>query len=110
MLDWNHDSTREVDWVAGGSFVMRNKAIEKIGDFDEKYFYGFEDVDWCYRVKLAGGKVYYLNDAVIIHDLQRASKRLFSRMALNHLISGIRYYIKFKNKPLVKHKYNERIC
>ena len=100
MLDWNHNSTREVDWIAGASFVMRTKAINKIGDFDEKYFYGFEDVDWCYRVKLAGGKVYYLHDAVIIHDLQATSSRLFSKKALDHLCSGIRFYMKFKNKHL----------
>ena len=103
MLDWNHNSTREVDWIAGASFVMRAKAIRKIGDFDEKYFYGFEDVDWCYRVKLSGGKVYYLHDAVIIHDLQRASRKLFSKKTLSHLFSGIRFYIKFKNNPVVKH-------
>ncbi len=41
MLDWNHNSTKEVDCVEGGSFVMRGKAIKNICDIYEKYFYVF---------------------------------------------------------------------
>lgn len=94
-LDWDHNSNREVDWVAGASFIMRREAIEKIGIFDENYFFGFEDVDWCYRVKLAGRKTYYIHDAVIIHYVQGSSRKLFSKKALNHLKSAIRFWLKF---------------
>ena len=102
MLDWDHNSTKEVDWVAGANFVMRGKAIKSIGAFDEKYFFGFEDVDWCYRIKLAGKQVYYLHDAVIVHDFQRTSRKFFSKKALDHLLSSIRFYTKFRNNYLKK--------
>lgn len=95
MVDWDHNSNREVDWVAGASFVMRAQAIKIIGNLDEGYFFGFEDVDWCYRVKLAGKKVYYLCDAQIVHCIQGSSRKLFSRKALDHLFSAIRFYRKF---------------
>ncbi|MFC1852105.1 glycosyltransferase family 2 protein [candidate division CSSED10-310 bacterium] len=95
MCDWDHNSAREVDWVAGASFVMRAEAIEKIGVLDEKYFFGFEDVDWCYRIRLARKKVYYLHDAKIVHHVQGSSRRLFSKKAFYHLLSAIRFYRKF---------------
>ena len=94
-LDWDHNSSREVDWVAGASFIMRREAIDKIGLFDENYFFGFEDVDWCYRVKLAEKKTYYISEAVIIHHVQGSSRKLLSRKALNHLKSAIRFLVKF---------------
>ena len=98
MMDWDHNSDRVVDWVAGASFIMKREAIKKIGVLDEKYFFGFEDVDWCYRVRLAGKKVFYIHNAVVIHHIQGSSRKLASRKALNHLLSAIRFYLKFKLK------------
>lgn len=95
MHDWDHKTTRKVDWVAGASFVMRREAVNMIGSLDESYFFGFEDVDWCHRVKLAGKSVYYLHDATVIHHVQGSSRKLFSRQALNHFLSAIRYFCKF---------------
>lgn len=94
MLDWDHNSPKEVDWVAGGSFIMRRSIIEKIGLFDEKYFFGFEDVDWCYRVWKSGGKVGYIHDAIITHHVQGSSKKMFSKKAFDHLKSALRFYYK----------------
>lgn len=96
MLEWDHNSSKEVDWVAGGSFVMRRDAIKEIGLFDEHYFFGFEDVDWCYRVKHAGGKVAYIHDAIITHYIQGTSRKIFSKRILNHLKSAFRFYYKEK--------------
>lgn len=101
MMDWDHNSSREVDWVAGGSFIMRKYAINKIGILDENYFFGFEDVDWCYKVKLAGKKVYYIHDAMIVHYVQGSSRRLFSKKVVNHLLSAVRFYWKFKLKNYI---------
>ena len=94
MIDWDHESTRIVDWVAGASFVMRRKAIDAFGSFDENYFFGFEDTDWCYQVKKHKKKVYYLHDAKIIHHIQGSSRKLFSKKAFSHLLSAIRFYKK----------------
>jgi len=98
MMDWDHNSSREVDWVAGASFIMRKEAINKIGVFDDRYFFGFEDVDWCYRVKLAKKKIYYIHTAQIIHYVQGSSRKLITRKAFYHLLSAIRFFIKFKLK------------
>ncbi|MBI5722976.1 MAG: glycosyltransferase family 2 protein [Planctomycetes bacterium] len=95
MLDWDHNDDRTVDWVAGACFCMRTEAIKKIGPLDESYFFGFEDVDWSYRVWRAGGKVAYVHDAAVTHFVQGSSRRLFSRKAACHLASMIRFYSRY---------------
>lgn len=94
MQNWDHQDTRTVNWVSGASFCMRASAVEKIGTLDNGYFFGFEDLEWAYRVWNHGGKVAYLHDAVITHYVQRSSKKLFSRRALDHFASMIRFYVK----------------
>lgn len=94
MMNWDHNSVREVDWVAGASFLMRKETVERIGYFDEKFVFGFEDVDWCYRAKKDGWKIYYFPEGKIVHFVQRASAKGFNRMAFEHLKSAVIFYRK----------------
>lgn len=100
MLDRNHDEPFECDWMAGACYLMRRKSIEEIGLFDEKFYFGFEDVDWCYRAKKAGWKIMYIPHPSIIHYVQRSSAGSLNRMAFEHLKSGIRFYLKHRRKKL----------
>jgi GT2 family glycosyltransferase len=56
-----------VDALAGAAFLITPKALKKVGLLDERYFFYFEDIDYCRRVKKAGLKVYYLPEVKIIH-------------------------------------------
>lgn len=56
-----------VDSVVGAAFLITPQALRKVGKLDEKYFFYFEDIDYCKRVWQAGLKVYYLPEAEIIH-------------------------------------------
>lgn len=58
---------REQDWVTGAYFLIRREVIESVGDIDEDYFMYTEEVDWCYRIKRAGWKVWYLPKWSIVH-------------------------------------------
>jgi len=40
-----------VDWVAGTAMMIRRRAFEEIGGFDENYFMYFEDVDLCLQAR-----------------------------------------------------------
>ncbi|MFC1732667.1 glycosyltransferase family 2 protein [candidate division KSB1 bacterium] len=104
MTKWDHKSSREVDWVVGASLITRKEAIAKMGYFDERYPLCFDDVDWCYRVKLKGKKVSYIHDAEIIHYIQGLSRNMFSKNALLHFISMLRFYWKFRNVKIPKTK------
>lgn len=94
MQSWNHQDSRTVDWICGACFCMRKEAVDEIGKLDDGYFFGIEDVDWAFRVWSAGGMVAYVHDAVTTHHYQRSSARLFSRKAICHLASLVRFHIK----------------
>jgi GT2 family glycosyltransferase len=59
--------SRPVDYVQGACLIVRSEAVEKVGGFDERYFMYFEETDWCYRMKRAGGHVYFSPDAEVTH-------------------------------------------
>src|SRR5207253_301741 len=45
---------RAVDWVMGAAIVLKRKALEDVGVFDEDYFLYSEEVDLCLRLRRAG--------------------------------------------------------
>lgn len=63
----DHARPFEVDSVGGAALMIRREVIEDVGLLDERYFMYWEDVDWCYRIKRRGWKVYYHPHAPIIH-------------------------------------------
>jgi len=96
MLDWDHASTRDVDWCIGGALLARKSAIDDVGKMDERFFLYFEDVDWCYRMHEHGWRVVYHPAARMIHHYQRASAGWKpSRGLFLHLASTVRFYEKW---------------
>ncbi len=58
---------RQVDYVQGACLVVRWNAIEHVGAMDEQFFMYFEETEWCHRMKMAGGEVWYCPAARVIH-------------------------------------------
>ncbi|MCK9876459.1 glycosyltransferase family 2 protein [Frankia sp. Ag45/Mut15] len=50
------DRPCEADWVTGAVMFIKMDVLRRI-PFDGRYFLGFEDVDFCYRVRDAGWSV-----------------------------------------------------
>jgi GT2 family glycosyltransferase len=96
MSDWDHNSDRQVDWVIGACMIVRREAFRAVGGMDERFFLYFEDVDWCFRMKKHGWKVYYVHSAVMEHHHRRQSARLLpDSKLLSHLFSTLRFYDKW---------------
>ncbi len=66
--------TTEVDSVVGAFMMVRGKAVEQVGLLDESFFMYGEDLDWAYRIKQAGWKIYYNADVTVLHYKEAASK------------------------------------
>jgi GT2 family glycosyltransferase len=82
------------DWVSGSCLMMRRRAFEQVGGFDEAFFLYEEDVDLCVRARAAGWRVRYQPRAVVRHDLGRSMARLAARARLEYHRSHLRYYRK----------------
>jgi len=67
-LSWlNLSKTHEIDACAGAFMIVRREAGEKIGWWDEDYFFYGEDLEFCFRLKEAGWKIYFVPSISVLH-------------------------------------------
>ncbi|MDP8229256.1 MAG: glycosyltransferase [Candidatus Electryoneaceae bacterium] len=69
------DKSAEVDSLAGSCMMVRRDVYEQTGGFDEDFFMYGEDIDWSYRIKLAGWKVHYAPVTQIVHFRGESTRR-----------------------------------
>lgn len=94
----------EVDAVVGACMVVRGEAIARVGLLDEDFFMYGEDLDWAWRVKQAGWKVYYQPQVVVRH-VKRAASRQSRRAAHEFQRAMLIFYRKHyrRSTPLWLH-------
>ena len=73
------DQEYEIDSCSGAFLLIRQEVINKIGPLDEDFFMYNEDVDWCYRAKKAGYKIYYYPLTTTVHHKRQSAQ--FSKKA-----------------------------
>jgi GT2 family glycosyltransferase len=73
MRCWDHLDSREVPCLMGAFILVRTPIVHELGGMNTDVFMFYEDVDFCYRIRKAGWKIYYLASAVTVH-LHGASK------------------------------------
>ncbi|MFA5326683.1 MAG: glycosyltransferase family 2 protein [Prolixibacteraceae bacterium] len=56
------------DWVSGSVIFISKANFEILGGWDESFWLYYEDVDLCFRTRLAGGKVALTNKVQMIHN------------------------------------------
>jgi hypothetical protein len=111
MLDWDHATLREVDWLIGACLLVRRAAVDDVGPMDERFFLYFEDVDWCARMRARGWQVLYVPEAVMLHHHRRQSARggLFHPSRRSHLASVVRFYEKWSLLLYLLKRNRERV-
>lgn len=57
----------EIDSCAGAFMLIKKSVGQKIGWFDEDYFWYGEDLDFCFRLKQHGFKIVYFPYVSILH-------------------------------------------
>lgn len=60
-------SIHEIDSCSGAFMIVRQKAGKEVGWWDEDYFWYGEDLDFCYRLKGRGWKIYFVPTVKILH-------------------------------------------
>jgi GT2 family glycosyltransferase len=67
MTYWEYDGTCEVEAIMGAFMLVRAAAIDEVGFLDERYFMYSEEIDWCYRFRQQGWKIYYYPAVEAVH-------------------------------------------
>lgn len=95
--------THEIDCLTGAFLMIRKKAGEQIGWWDEDYFWNGEDIEFCYNLKEKGWKIYFYPEAKVIHYKGSSSKQDQSK-AVSMGVNAMRiFYLKhyYKKYPPV---------
>ena len=58
---------RPVDWISGCALMIRRETIEDIGLLDERFFYYWEETEWCFRAKKHGWQILHVPQAKLWH-------------------------------------------
>jgi len=80
----------DVDAVSGCLMLITRGVFDRIGLIDERYFFSFEEIDFCLRARAAGFRTQLAAEAVAYHEGGRAigarSVRRLYFAARNHLM------------------------
>lgn len=91
---WEGDTERAVDWQSGCCVLFRAEVLNRLGGFDEQFFYHFEEVDLCRRVWQAGYPILYTPAACITHLGGQSVNRFPVRFEIEKYRNRYRYFYK----------------
>jgi len=98
----DHDSfyrkDHEVDWVTAAAILVPKSVIQKVGALDEKIFMYGEEVEWCWRIKNAGFKIYFTPVTKIIHIGRGSSQKVSTSAFIGEYKAVVYFYQKYKGK------------
>ncbi|MBL7047696.1 MAG: glycosyltransferase family 2 protein [Candidatus Marinimicrobia bacterium] len=113
MLDFDHKSNIDVDWLFGACLIVRRSILDDVGLMDEGYFLYIGDTDWCRMFWEKGYRVHYVADSQMIHYHHRESATnpgitgVFNYVTRIHIKDFVHYMKKFKRKSLPTKTKNE---
>ncbi len=66
---------REFQFVTGALFAIRSEVFREVKGFDENYYFGYEDLDLCMKVRRVGFRVLY-NPNIEVYHFESKTKEL----------------------------------
>ena len=62
-----YDDERDVFWVSGAAFCCRAEVFRELGGFDASFFAHMEEIDLCWRMRIAGRRVRIVPRSTVYH-------------------------------------------
>lgn len=96
---------KEVDWVTGCTFFVRNAVLAETGLLAQNMFIYSEDVDLSFRIKALGYSLIYNPDSVVYHiaGMSNKSKTKGKEGFLNPIV----HYLNFRNRIWLLKRYTK---
>jgi GT2 family glycosyltransferase len=89
-------SPQERLWAPSSALMVRRDVVERIGSFDETFYFGFEDSDFGWRANLAGIRCICLPHLLALHhatpSARTAGRTIVFHYAKNRLRSMLKNY------------------
>ncbi|MBR2084088.1 MAG: glycosyltransferase family 2 protein [Muribaculaceae bacterium] len=88
------DGPKSVFWATGACLMVRSRLYQDVGGLDKEFFAHMEEIDLCWRIRLAGSELMMLPSSHVYHlgggSLPKGNPR--------------KTYLNFRNNLLLLHK------
>ncbi|MBN2884517.1 glycosyltransferase family 2 protein [Patescibacteria group bacterium] len=98
---YSSQGTQTADFLSGCVLLIPKKIIQRLGLFDEKFFFYGEDLDYCLRSKQAGINCLYCAEARAWHNIDDIATSRSSAFVLENLAFAYTLILK-KHFPKLK--------
>ena len=107
---WSGETARIIDWQAGCSLMVRSELLKKLGGFDERFYYYYEDLDLCHRIWDAGYPIIYAPEVVITHLVGQSVKSFRIAFEIDKYRNRYRYFYKYFGRTGVRQCRRAVLC
>ncbi|GAM07929.1 N-acetylglucosaminyl-diphospho-decaprenol L-rhamnosyltransferase [Geobacter sp. OR-1] len=87
----------EVESIIGACMVVAKEAVDRVGMLDERFFFFFEETDWCLQMKDSGWRVMFHPAARIYHLQGQSAKRVNVGARIEYWRSRYLYFRKHRS-------------
>ena len=99
---YNPELPQPAEVLYGACIMIRREVLDKVGLKDESLVHGWDEYDWCRRIRNHGWKLYYVPDAKIIHFRGESKKQEQSQeRIISYHWEGLFYLYQKHYGPLV---------
>src|SRR4051795_2307803 len=95
---FDHDEVREAEFLMGACLLVRRRAADTVGLFDEDFFMFSEETDWLYRFRQAGWQVLFTPDAEFVHVGGATTKKSWGPMFKEQVRGHLRFLDKHRGR------------
>jgi GT2 family glycosyltransferase len=86
----------EVESIIGAFFLTRKKTWEELDGLDERFFFFFEETDFCLRARRAGRRVIHLPQIQVWHGQGQSAKQMPASARIEYWRSRYAYFKKHR--------------
>jgi GT2 family glycosyltransferase len=86
----------DVRYVDGAALVMRRSVLDRVGMFDERFFFYDEDLDFCARMRKAGYRVAIARDCRVVRDRTASTSGRPGPEQMKQLVESELFYVKLQ--------------
>ena len=108
----NQRVVHEIDALAGSFMIVPRHVGEELNWWDEDYFFYGEDIDFCYRIKMKGYKIYFVPQFEALHmkgissGIKKVSKKVSKA---SHETKKLATYHRFKAMEIFYDKHYRNV-
>ncbi|MFZ1072427.1 MAG: glycosyltransferase family 2 protein [Verrucomicrobiia bacterium] len=89
----------EVETIVGAFMLIRKAAWDALGGLDERYFFFFEETDFCLRARRRGFRVFHLPDVRVWHGQGQTARQVSVEARIEYWRSRYAYFANNHHLP-----------